>query len=795
LVLARSDGAFLTGEAAARRAALEPDRVAREFKRRLGDSTPLLLGGSPFSAEALTARLLGAVLELVTAREGGPPASVCVSHPANWGPFKIDLLRQAVRLADVRVPVVFTTEPEAAAVSYARQERLAPGDTVAVYDLGGGTFDAAVLRRAAAGFEILGQPEGIERLGGIDIDAAVFNHVVRSVGDAMGQLDEDDPAAMAAVARLRAECTDAKEALSSDTDVTIPVMLPALTTEVRLTRAELENMVRPSLYDSIESLKRAVRSAGVEPAELSAVLLVGGSSRMPLVAQMVGSELNRPVAVDAHPKHAIALGAAWLASGAALPVDPDAVPPASAAAALVPRPSSGAPASPSTPVPPTAPVAPPSSRSLAAAAGAGAAAGAAGAVHAGGYQAGPGASPGGYPGGYQGAQQGGRPGAPTARAGSPPPPPPPAAPPTPVVPTPAAYTTPYGPGPRPDQAPPRTSYANGNAPTGFAGPRPALPTPTASGQLPPPPAYLSDPRGVGVGAPPTTRLRSDPTRGGRGRGGLVALVVVIALAVVAAGGYLYLKGRSTSGQAAPLIPGTGDTSSPTGSAPSAPATASTATGAAQSTPAATGTTRLTVTVVGAGVVTGPDTCDRTCTLDIPTGQNTRLHAQPADGFTFTRWVNCAKVSGPDCVVLPRHAVLTIQAVFTARDAPASSAPSSAAPPPPPGSSTPPPPPPGDTTTAPPPSVPGAVGSLTLSGGTSTTLDADWSPAGGATKYRIKWTSPTDPNSPWVSAPPDYAGTHVHLTNLKPGTTYTVTVTPYNDAGLGSGTSRTGSTTA
>ncbi|HEY6797166.1 MAG TPA: Hsp70 family protein [Kineosporiaceae bacterium] len=326
VVLPRTDGSFLTGEAAARRAAIEPDRVAREFKRRIGDSTPLLLGGSPYSAEALTARLLASVITLVSAREGGTPASVCVCHPANWGPYKTDLLRQAVRLADVRVPVIYTTEPEAAAVSYARQERLSPGDTVAVYDLGGGTFDAAVLRRTGGGFEILGQPEGIERLGGVDVDAAVFHHVARSVGTALTDLDEDDPAAMAAVARLRAECTEAKEALSSDTDVTIPVLLPTTSTEVRLTRAELEDMVRPALYDSIESLKRAIRSAGVDPAGLSAVLLVGGSSRMPLVAQLVGAELGRPIAVDTHPKHAVALGAAWLASGTALPIEPGPAP-------------------------------------------------------------------------------------------------------------------------------------------------------------------------------------------------------------------------------------------------------------------------------------------------------------------------------------------------------------------------------------------------------------------------------------------------------------------------------------
>ncbi|MGK5683555.1 Hsp70 family protein [Actinoplanes sp. URMC 104] len=349
VVLLRDDGTFLTGEAANRRGLTEPHRVAREFKRRLGDTTPILLGGVPQSAEALAARLLRAVADAVADREGGPPARVCVSHPANWGAYKTDLLRQAVRMAELEGTVSYTTEPEAAAASYAQQQRIEPGAVVAVYDLGGGTFDAAVLRKTVAGFTILGRPEGIERLGGIDFDAAVFHHVRTALGGKLDELDEDDPAAVAAVARLRDECVQAKEALSSDTDTTIPVLLPNVVTEVRLTRSELEAMVRPALYGSVEALQRAVRSAGFAPEELHSVLLVGGSSRMPIVAQLVTSEFARPVALDAHPKHAVALGAAWLAAGAdthpaiasgRAPAPPPPPPPAVRGSARPPAPAS-----------------------------------------------------------------------------------------------------------------------------------------------------------------------------------------------------------------------------------------------------------------------------------------------------------------------------------------------------------------------------------------------------------------------------------------------------------------------
>lgn len=318
VVYIREDDEILVGEAADRRGAGDPGRVAREFKRRVGDTTPILVGGTPYSAEALMAKLLRWVIDHATEREGAAPDHVAVTHPANWGAYKKDLLEQAVRIANLE-GVTFLTEPEAAASYYASTERVELGAVVAVYDLGGGTFDATVLRKTADGFEILGHPEGIERLGGIDFDEAVFQHVNSSVGDVISQLDPDDPNAVSAVARLRGECVEAKEALSHDTDAAIPVMLPNVSTEVRITRGELENMVRLRLSDTIDAMQRALRSAGVDAAHVTTVLLVGGSSRMPLVAQLVSTELGRPVAVDAHPKHSIALGAALAATSASAP--------------------------------------------------------------------------------------------------------------------------------------------------------------------------------------------------------------------------------------------------------------------------------------------------------------------------------------------------------------------------------------------------------------------------------------------------------------------------------------------
>lgn len=315
VVLLRDDGTLLAGEAAERRAALEPQRVARQFKRRVGDPAPLVLGGTPFAASVLMGKLVRWVVDQVSETEGGAPTGIAVSHPANWGEYKTDLLSQGLRTAGIET-VTLLPEPEAAAIHYASQERLEPDSVIAVYDLGGGTFDAAVLRRGATPeqWTMLGRPEGIERLGGIDFDEAVFQHVLTSLGQDAAALDLDDPTTVTAGLRLRQECTEAKEALSSDVDTAIPVFLPEIQTEVRLTRAELEAMIRPVLADSIDALGRALSRAGVATDDVDAVLLVGGSSRVPLIAQLIGNELGRPVAVDAHPKHAVALGTAITAA-------------------------------------------------------------------------------------------------------------------------------------------------------------------------------------------------------------------------------------------------------------------------------------------------------------------------------------------------------------------------------------------------------------------------------------------------------------------------------------------------
>ncbi|HET8641002.1 MAG TPA: Hsp70 family protein [Pseudonocardiaceae bacterium] len=315
VALLTPDGSLLIGERAERLAPAEPGRVVRQFKRRIGDGTPLWLGGTAMTADEVAARFVAGIVDLVSARLRAAPSRVALAHPAGWGPHRLVSLRSALTARGLG-DVLFVPEPQAAVLAAVRPGagaagRPDPGAAVAVYDFGAGSLDAAVVRQLAPDrFTILGRPEELELDS--DFDEAVFEHVRSQLGAAWDALDPSDPAVLARVVRLRRDCVAAKETLSADTDVQIPVSLPGIDTRVRLTRAEFEEMIRPAVAETVEALGRAIASAGLAPNELAMVLLAGGSSRIPLVTQEVSARLGRPVTVA--PRGIVAMGAAEAAS-------------------------------------------------------------------------------------------------------------------------------------------------------------------------------------------------------------------------------------------------------------------------------------------------------------------------------------------------------------------------------------------------------------------------------------------------------------------------------------------------
>ena len=315
VVPSRDGSSALVGSSALTIGATEPDRVAREFKRRFGDATPMIVGGDPWMPEALTGVLLRSVVDSVVAEMGSAPGEIVLTHPATWHEHRLDLLQtmvESIGLSSVR----FIGEPVAAAINYhdrqvSKNEPVRDGALIAVYDLGGGTFDAAVLELHDRNYVIRGEPEGLGFLGGIDFDLAVLDIVKEKAADALMGVDHTDEQTAIALARLREECTLAKEVLSQEHSALVPVVLPGTTDRVVVQRTEFDERIDDLVEQTVDALERSLNSAGLSSAsDADSVLLVGGSSRVPLVASRLGERLGVPVLVDTHPKQAVALGAA-----------------------------------------------------------------------------------------------------------------------------------------------------------------------------------------------------------------------------------------------------------------------------------------------------------------------------------------------------------------------------------------------------------------------------------------------------------------------------------------------------
>ena len=295
-ILVAEDGSLLTGRAAANQARRHPERYERAPKRLVGQPAALL-GERPIDVADMVGAVLRRMGDAAKVRQGSAqPGWVRLTHPAGWGPERQDVLRGAARLAGLG-EVELLSEPEAAAWFFVADRRgeepvVEPGGCVAVYDLGGGTFDTAILRRSAAGFELAGPPGGLDWFGGEDFDQRLFDLVLGRVRDL------DEPAsrwlgrpegAQAARARmqLREDVRKAKEALSSTDRVFVPVLTEGDDVlDVAVTRQDFERLIGDDLARTVVVLDKTARAAGVGPEEITAVYLTGGSSRIPMVGTL-----------------------------------------------------------------------------------------------------------------------------------------------------------------------------------------------------------------------------------------------------------------------------------------------------------------------------------------------------------------------------------------------------------------------------------------------------------------------------------------------------------------------------
>jgi len=312
MVLLDPDGTLVVGSAADYQAGVYPDRVERTPKRHLGGPAPLLLGGTPVEVPAAIASLISVFLGEGRLRHGGQaPSATVLTHPVRWGDDRKAALVESARLAGITDPLLIE-EPVAAAVHYVGN-RVDVGQYVGVYDLGGGTFDTAVLLRTEGGFETVGAPGGDEFTGGEHFDHLVYEFLGTCLADEDPALWEqvqhgEDRKWTRAGADLLTQARRAKEAVSSYPST--QVLLPLVDRDAVVTRAQVEEMIRPLIEETVDEMATTIASAGLVPDDLTAVYLVGGSSRIPLVTRLMTERFSDRIATRDEPKSVVALGAA-----------------------------------------------------------------------------------------------------------------------------------------------------------------------------------------------------------------------------------------------------------------------------------------------------------------------------------------------------------------------------------------------------------------------------------------------------------------------------------------------------
>jgi len=310
------NGIPVVGREGLRMQALHPERAAASVKRFIGrrfgeEETEALSGpkGSPvtlpingknLTPEQVSAEILKTLKVVAEERLGTSVNRVVITVPAYFNDAQRAATRRAGELAGFVVERILS-EPTAAALAYGL-DRLQENSKVAVYDLGGGTFDLSILRLDNGVFQVL-STHGDTRLGGDDLDEAIAGLLLREAGITALTLEMK--------VRLKEAARAAKELLSNEesTAVLLPFMEGSKSLEVPLTRSQVEEICGPIIARTRAHCLRALEDAGLKSEEIDQVILVGGSTRMPLVQRLVAEIFGKQPNLSQHPDEAVALGA------------------------------------------------------------------------------------------------------------------------------------------------------------------------------------------------------------------------------------------------------------------------------------------------------------------------------------------------------------------------------------------------------------------------------------------------------------------------------------------------------
>ncbi|MDH5289518.1 MAG: molecular chaperone DnaK [Acidimicrobiia bacterium] len=305
------DGEVLVGEVAKRQAITNPDRTIRSVKRHMGTNWKMDIDGKKYTAQEVSARTLMKLKRDAEAYLGDTVTQAVITVPAYFDDAQRTATKEAGQIAGLEVLRIIN-EPTAAALAYGLDKGGSADQTILVFDLGGGTFDVSVLEIGDGVFEVK-STSGDTSLGGDDWDQAVIDWLVTQFKNAHGvDLSTDKMAAQ----RLKEAAEKAKIELSQvqSTTINLPFVTATpqgpLHLEETLTRAKFQELTSSLLERCRKPFEAAIKDAGLTQADIDHVVLVGGSTRMPAVVELVESMTGKEANKSVNPDEVVAVGAA-----------------------------------------------------------------------------------------------------------------------------------------------------------------------------------------------------------------------------------------------------------------------------------------------------------------------------------------------------------------------------------------------------------------------------------------------------------------------------------------------------
>ena len=303
------NGERLVGETAKRQAITNPDRTIASIKRHMGESYTVEIDGKSYTPQDISAMILGKLKADAEAYLGEKVTEAVITVPAYFSDAQKQATKDAGKIAGLDVKRIIN-EPTAASLAYGL-DKADGSQKILVYDLGGGTFDVSVLELGDGVFEVLAT-NGDTHLGGDDFDNAVLNFLADSFMAEHGiDLRKDNMA----LQRLKEAAEKAKKELSSaqTTKINLPFITVSeagpLHMDMDLTRARFDQLTSDLVDRSIEPMKKAMADAGVTNADISKVILVGGSTRIPAVQAAVQKVTGKEPFKGINPDECVAVGA------------------------------------------------------------------------------------------------------------------------------------------------------------------------------------------------------------------------------------------------------------------------------------------------------------------------------------------------------------------------------------------------------------------------------------------------------------------------------------------------------